>query len=381
MKGESLEIIIDAGKLKEGVGKVEKVVPSNPAIQVINGIRIQANEDVSFFATDLENTVRAGVKGEVKSAGDCVIPGKRFAALVKSLDGEVEITAKSGEVKVVTGGKEYKFLAYDAGEYPVIPDHKETARLTIPPAIFYEALNLTKSCIDPDEPRPHFRGILFDVKDSTLNVVGTDTRQLALYKYHTAGEGLPDCQFLLPLKTASLILSAGQIKITAPEIILCGDSDGKFISRAIFSWGDHVIWAQLLSGVEDFPDYDKVIPKKTENSAIFNRADLISILKRLSIFTSERHNKFSMMLAKETAELAILSPETGNARESIKATYRLPQDEAITTYFPVNMFMANMSNLKSDQVRMSYTDGDKPVIIEDPANEFYTAIVMPLKGE
>lgn len=362
-----MHITVNLNDLKAGIGKVEKCLPSKATIAITEGVFIRADENINLIATDLENTMMVKITGEVKEQGNAVINGKKFAALVKQLDGSIEIKTEGDSVEVKNNGRKYAFNSYDPDEFPVFPELKDYVEFTMPPKILSEGIKSVLPFVDAQEPRPQFRGVLIDTEADIINFVGTDTRSLALYRI-TKQSGLNQYKALLPVKAANILTS---IISDAPEI-----TANKNIVAFKFL-DDVVLISQLLSGAEDFPEYNKVIPAKELNTAVCKKGILLSALRRLNIFTSERYNKVIVNLAENQAEMVVISPDSGKAVEVIE----LAHNGAIKIAFAMEAFLTAIQAVQGEEILISYTKGEQPVIVQSAGSEEHKVVVMPLKLE
>lgn len=369
-----MRIKMSVKDLKVAVSKMEKVLPARPSLVILNGILIDAKGTaggVNLISTDLENTMRVTVKGEIQEEGQAVIPGKTFSGLVKQLDGDIEITAQKETAEVKSGDKNYGFNTYDPDEFPVFPTVKEAIKFTIPPQITLEGLNLTRPFINIDEPRPQFRGTLLDIKSGAITFVGTDTKSLSLYS-SKGNINTKDVKVLLPVKAANILTA------------IMGDNSGPDIlvnqNTIAFNFGDVCLVSQLLSGAEDFPEYMKVIPAVDKLKPVICKKDtLVSALRRVKIFASERYNRVSMKLAENKAELAVISPETGKAVETIEVEHTSPQT---SIYFAIDNLLTGVLSIQCEELAMGYKDDKSPVLLTSAENsEEHKVVIMPLKKE
>jgi DNA polymerase-3 subunit beta len=314
--------------------------------------------------------MRVKVNGEVVGPGECVVSGKMLVGLIRQLDGDITIKISESRVTVKAGDKSYELNTYDPAEYPVFkPDVHEAVEFSIPPQILAEGITATKALVDPDEPRPHFRGVLLDVIDKELNFVGTDTKQLALYRV-TGQPDLKDCKVLIPVKAVNVL--SGIMQATAPKVLVTKNV-------IIFSYGnDVVLSSQLLAGVEDFPDYNKVIPADNKMEKVtFKYSELLDTLKRIKVFASERYSKVKLTIAGDNAELKIQSPESGEAVEKIK----VDGVGSVEIHFNINAFIDCISTLKGNKVVFGYTNEKSPVTMQTTDNLEHKVVLMPLMSD
>ena len=110
-----------------------------------------------------------------------------------------------------------------------------------------------------------------DLKSGVLNMVATDTRRLAVFKIDTGSE--KDVKCLLPYKLLNLFKNlervSGEVEVNV----------GK--NQASFKFDNVLIISQLMD-VENFPDYEKVIPEP-EKMVMYSKIErkyLLNLLKK-----------------------------------------------------------------------------------------------------
>ncbi|HXK45591.1 MAG TPA: DNA polymerase III subunit beta, partial [bacterium] len=199
-----MEIVIEKGKLLDGLDKISKILPTKPVIATTGGILVDGKKDgITLTATDLQLTIKIFIEAAVKDKGLILIPGKNFISLVKKIPEEsIKITTRENSILVENKSFQYKFLLMDAEEYPKLPFDKEqtseSGDLVISSSILLDMIKKTSYCINPDEPRMYFRGVLMEKKGNLLNMVATDTRRLSLIRKEIQGEG--KVKIILPMR-------------------------------------------------------------------------------------------------------------------------------------------------------------------------------------
>ncbi len=261
-----MEIIIEKEKLLESLEKIARILPSKPVIATTGGILIEGKKDgITLTATDLQLTLKIFLECNIKDKGTVLIPGKNFISLIKKIpEDQVKITTKESAAVIDNKAFQYKFLLMNVEEYPKLPVEKEAGSedFVISSTILLDMIKKTDYCINPEEPRMYFRGVLIEKKNSSLNMVATDTRRLALVKKEVQGEN--KVKIILPLRLievfplvfreaeVAMTISKNQITLKSERITLI---------------------SQLLEG--EFPDYEKVIPpsNKQGTAIIKNKRD------------------------------------------------------------------------------------------------------------
>jgi DNA polymerase-3 subunit beta len=367
-----MEIIVKNLEMKKVVDKINTILPTKSALMITNGILIEVKDDEVFFvSTDLENTIRVNLNCEIVEKGNVVLSGKKFISLIKQLpDDELKIKAKDNQAEIKCQGSKYSFITMDYNEFPKFPQFSGDISLNVGSDILKKAIGKIKFCIDSEEPRPHFRGGLLDIQEKSLNFVSTDTKRLAIFRVASETEYSTLYKCLLPYKLINIL----------PSLL---DEDNVDISigknQISFKYKDTYLVSQLLSGSEDFPDYEKVIPDETKlKHILLNRDIFLSTLKRLSLFTSERYNKVKISFGKNISLFSVVSPDVGEAQEKIEVEY---QGEEQDLAFPPLYLIEFLQLMSSEKILFGFINEKTPVLLRDSQESDFIYVAMPLKLE
>jgi DNA polymerase-3 subunit beta len=322
---------------------------------------------MTVTATDIENTLRAEcpVEGN-KGKSRFVVMGRQFIDLVKGITAEsVEVDIKESVLEVSVGKSKYRFPLMQADEFPITPKVEKTNCVSVNGAVLANCLRAVAFCVDKDEPRPHFRGVLVDVKKDKIVFVGTDTRTLAIKSMDNSAES--EIKILLPLKAVSILSKA-----------LDGDTAELCLSKnTLYAEGGNVaVMSQLLAGVEDFPDYDKVVPSKGMENAEVKTAELKKSIERLTVFLTERYNKLTLLFTEGKLELSVKNPEKGEAKEEIAVGYAGKEQKL--AFNPVISEFINRAN--GDTLTLGIKDGKSPMLMTGEDKD-WKYVAMPLRAE
>ncbi|HOK79830.1 MAG TPA: DNA polymerase III subunit beta [bacterium] len=365
-----MEIVIEKEKLLDALDKISRILPSKPVITATGGILLDGKKDgITLTATDLQLTIKTFVEASVKDKGLILIPGKNFISLVKKIPEEsIKITTRENSMLVEDKSFQYKFLLMDAEEYPKLPSEKELASesedLVITSSILLDMIKKTSYCINPDEPRMYFRGVLMEKRDSILNMVATDTRRLSLVRKEIQGGG--KIKIILPLRLIDVF----------PVIFKEVDVLVSFSKNQITLKADRTtLISQLLEG--EFPDYEKVIPVPNKTgTAIIKTEQLLSSLERLSLMSSESASSVKMSFRKNLLVLNIESPESGSGEEKINIDYSGPEN---TIVFNPDYIIQFLKTVAQEEIEFFFQDPIKPARLCGKGDQDYIYVAMPMR--
>lgn len=367
-----MKIVIKSDSLNSCLNYISDILPSKPTMTVTAGIFIETKDNtLSLISTDLENTIKVTTECEVKEKGETVIPGKQFISLIKQFKKEeIKIEKLEKFVNVLSENSKYSFLEMEVEEFPKFPKFSADITLKIKGEILKEAFKKIIFCIDPEEPRPHFRGGLFDIKEKTINIVGTDTRRLSLFSILYEGQLKKQIKVLFPYNLLKKLIN---ILEDEEDVEI---SIGK--NNVAIQLKNILLISNLLAGGEEFPDYEKVIPDiKKSKIAKINTETFLKSLKRVSLFTSERNNKVKLSFKKDNLILEV-SGDIGQAQEKLNIEYN---EEEIDFAFPPEFLQDFLETIENENFIFAFTGSSKPVLMKPEEEANFTYVCMPLKIE
>ena len=94
-----MKVNISKAELIKALSTVIKATASRPSVPSLSGILITTKEDkISFFASDLETSIKTEIVGLIKDAGMVAVPGKIFTDIIRSLPESAVVLETSGEM-------------------------------------------------------------------------------------------------------------------------------------------------------------------------------------------------------------------------------------------------------------------------------------------
>ncbi len=289
---------------------------------------------VSLTATDLSITVDANISpdnAKVRAAGGVCVPAKLFADILRGLPGD-DVSLKllpNAHIEVKSLKSTYKVLALPEKNYPAMPaltfEWKDVSA-----ALFRGLIASVAHAIGDDETRPQLCGALFLATKGVAAMTATDGHRLARVVKGYGPPGSADLfkgeAFILPrvgLKELVKLLD------TVPPA--SGEEGGPtgFVKLAF----NGTVFAAQVGSVRftmkaldvKFPPWDKVVPEKERRRVIVDREALEAAIGRISIFASGTTRVLRFEVKKEEMVISSDSPELGDGREVVPATFNGPK--------------------------------------------------------
>jgi DNA polymerase-3 subunit beta len=377
-----MDVILAKKDLLRLFGRTQGVADKKSTMPILSNVLVQAETGGTLraSATDLFMAVTASVTGEVVKAGSLAVPAKDLVERVKAMpEGPVQITATEGstaQIKAVGGRREFRLRGMPGEDFPALPkpDAKASAH-TISPATLADLIAKTHFSISTDETRPHLNSALFEWDGDVVRMVTTDGHRLSKHELPADGGQKAAFSLLIPLKgIAELRRLCDEARADK------GDKEGTGLKmlrggpNVFFQREDTTLAIKLVDA--QFPPYQQVIPQKTETRVRVDRAQLIDVLKAMSVAASERTGSVKLSLSKGIMRVTSENPDSGDAFDEIAVDYA---GADMTIGFNVRYILDVLAALDEDDVRLGISGELDPVVVEPGSDKRFLAIVMPMR--
>jgi DNA polymerase-3 subunit beta len=312
-----MEFIIKQSVLKEELGFVQGIVEKKNTIPVLSNILIESlgENTIRILGTDLDVTIRCDAEAEIIKPGAICVQARKLFDIVRLLpDADVRFTKVENEwVKVQCQRSNFRLAGVSRDQFPEVPNFK-SAPLRLPAKFFQYFIQYTAFAITQEQSRYTLSGAKFMVDSNSARMVTTDGHRLALVERKDLGSYAPS----EPLDT--LIPKKALAELTK----LSRDSNadiafGEDINHIYFEIGPRLLISRKLSG--QFPNYEMVIPKSNDKTAIFDCEEMRNAIRRVSVMADERTRSVKLELKTGEIQVSSSSSEEGEAVEVIPVEY------------------------------------------------------------
>ncbi len=364
-----MKAILSRAELVALIGKIQNVVPSKPSLPILANILIEAIDDqLIISATDLMVSMRAYIPAQVLEEGAIVLPARRVFQLVRELTApQVEIHTLSPEVALINAGSShFKVHGMHKSEFPSLPDLSEGVQLSLPTATLREMLSKTAFAAARDDSNPVINGVFLQNTDHTATFMSTDGRRMA--KIHTAVT-LPSDRlgsYIIPIKAVEEMIRMLDIKEEEEtHLTLMGDKIALELDAT-------TLISKLLSG--QYPDIQRVIPDQAAHQVSLHREELISLLRQVSLFTSEKRLSVRFTFQPGELHLSAMTGEIGEGKVQMPVNYG---GEKLEIAFHPAYFLDALRHSKDEAIQLSLSDSHSPGLITDSSTAQF--VVMPMR--
>ncbi len=363
-----MKLIISRIDLLNLIGKIQAIVPAKPSLPILSNVLVEAQDDqLILSATDLTVSMRAYASAQILEEGAITLPAKKFFQLVGELtSSQVEIHAQTPETAHINcGSSHFKMSGMHKSEFPALPDMSGGVSIDIENTLLKEMLIRSSFAAARDDNRQVLNGILLQHKEKLATFIGTDGKRLArLY----AEVNLPENQvgsYVVPLKAVEEMIKLIDIKDDKSKVTFFADKIGLEV-------GAVTLITKLLNG--QYPDVDRVIPKKAQDPISLHREELMSLLRQVSLFTTDHSSAVRFTFAPGELHLTAMSGDIGEGKVSMPVNYGGPKFDVA---FNPHYFLDILRHSKDETVNLSLSDAFNPGLITDSTTAHF--VLMPMR--
>ena len=157
--------------LTGAVAVTSRAVAAKSSIPAMEGILIEAGEQLRLTGYNLETGIRATVPAEIREPGSLVLSARLFGEIVRKMPDDVVVFSTQGyTVNIKCGLSEFNILGTDPEEFPELPAVEQQNALTIGQPTLRSMIAQTLFAVSDNESRPVHTGSLFEVEGDSLTV-------------------------------------------------------------------------------------------------------------------------------------------------------------------------------------------------------------------
>jgi DNA polymerase-3 subunit beta len=355
-------------------GMVSGVVPARSPKPILQNVKLVADLDEGsiLMATDLEVGIRHRVIGmKVEEPGSAVLPTARFGSILRtSADEELALEVDSDQLIVRYPRRaEFTLPGEDPSLYPEVPDFAATSYHEVAAADLRKLIRRTIFATDAESTRYALGGVLVELTDESITMVGTDGRRLARMSAPAEaknGAATPPGSPVIPVKALKLI--ERNLDDDDPPVHLAVQGDKAVLVRTDRA----VIYSRLVEG--RFPRYQDVFPGSVEVKIPMDAGMLLRAVEQASIVTSEESRGVDFAFGNGRLTLSSRAADVGSSRVSMPIDYDGKPVEI--TFDPRFLTDALKTLGENDRVTAELIDHKNAAVFK--TEDRYTYVVMPL---
>lgn len=353
------------------------VVEQRQTRPILGNILVRVKDDtLHFTATDEEVEITCSVPLEASlkaEEAEITIPRKIFD-IVRSLpdNSDIQVTEEDNHILIKSGKSRFTLSTLPAEDFPASPQLEDGTEFHIARNKFKELLHKTSFCVAVNDVRYYLMGLLLEIGDGKIFLVGTDGHRMAVAQQDFVST--QPIKVIIPRK--AVVELAKLLTDSSEEMkIVCDDNHIKFeISETL------TISSKLIDG--NFPDWRSVVPLHADKIVVADTASIKQALSRVSILSNEKYKGVRLSLSENLLVINAKNPQQEEATEELSVEY--PGDELEIGFNGVYLLDA-LGVVSTTSVNLAFTDSNSSMLItqkdgaDSEGSEEFKWIIMPMR--
>ncbi|MFD8529018.1 DNA polymerase III subunit beta [Streptosporangium canum] len=354
--------------LADAVAWVARALPNRPALPVLSGLLLEADDDLMLSVFDYDVSARASIEADVAEPGRVLIPGRILAEITRSLPAEpVEIVTSGSEAVLTCGSAEFGLLTMPVEDFPTLP--------SMPPKIgavgggvFASAVGQVAPATSRDETLPMLTGVRIDISGETVAMAATDRYRIAAREFGwrpeepgVAAAAMVPARVLVEVAKS---LRGGEVSMALGDGVAGFESVGRSTT------------VRLLD--EQFIDYRARLTDDWSIRADLRVAPFISAIKRVAL-VAERNTAVRLSFSQGQVLIQAGGGDIGRGTEVMEAEL---SGDGIQIAFQSQWLLDGLAGVETEFVRLNMESPSRPALITEvpgDADPAFRYLVMSLR--
>jgi DNA polymerase-3 subunit beta len=328
------------------------------ASQITSHIHFQTrNDDCVVRATDNEIGLQIVTREFiVEHPGAFTANGKKLLDIIRILkDDEIVLELFDNAVMIKQKHSKFKLPVFDAEAFPSFPSIDEKPKIVLDSLRLIRNLKKITPAIDTNNPKHELNGALINIKENKTDLVGTDTRRLAVATIESPSS--QELSLILPKKAILEIqkLFLDRIEIHYDETTL------------IITNEDYFFFTRLING--KFPDYERIIPHSLKFQLQLPKKEMLDAIRMITTISQDIRITF----LSDAVLFNALSEDNVEAKTEIELQTGVPEKLEIS--LNSRYLLDFLAQVDHDTFTIGINESTLPFVVRD---ENFITIIMPI---
>lgn len=368
--------------LSHVVGAVER----RHTLNILSNVKIQTTQQaLTITGSDLEVELVASTTladGACIEAGETTVPARKLVEICKSLPSAALIDLQITEDQrciLKSGNSRFVLGTLPAEDYPLLSTENSLGtQVQVTQRELKRLFEKTAFAMAVQDVRFYLTGTLLEIDQNQLRTVTTDGHRLALCEVLASSTATSSIQAIVPRKAVGELQRLLSIEDEQLTLLIGRELLNVTINTPSRDKEQGDITVRFTTKLIDgkFPDYRRVIPSGGDKHVLIAHDVFKQSLQRVAILSNEKLRGVFLNFSQDTLQLRANNPEQDEASEDLVIQY---QDAPLEMSFNAQYILDVLSVLDGDDVRMSMTEANQSVLVQDPAHPDQTYVVMPMR--
>ena len=322
---------------------------------------------------------------------DIVLPIKMLSALLGTLPDcvvtfDIPDDSQSFTVEYCTSSEDNvkpgkaQMCLFPGGDFPQMeqPKAEQSSVISLPMSLFHSVVDTADKFAIMDELRPQLSCLCIDVAEDRSEVVFVGTNGQTLVKMtHSNDPAKGGSDFFRGGHPGNILIHRNYFRTISAfdgseDITI--ENDGHTIR---FTSGETELICKQVEG--RYPNYNAVIPKNNPFYVVFDKKEMLDILRRVSLFSSNASNLVEIKKNGMFLTVSASDEDFAVSGEDQVCIADAQCDDGFRIGLKSTAFQTCINSIPSDTIRMQLLDPTRAVVItaDDPAPKVMT-LCMPM---
>ena len=381
--------------LHAALNKSAKCIGSKNTIAILDNVLLTRKGE-QFFLTSSTTEAQLTIPAPLTICNgtydrDIVLPIKMLSALLGTLPDcvvtfDIPDDSQSFTVEYCTSSEDNvkpgkaQMCLFPGGDFPQMeqPKAEQSSVISLPMSLFHSVVDTADKFAIMDELRPQLSCLCIDVAEDRSEVVFVGTNGQTLVKMtHSNDPAKGGSDFFRGGKPGNMLIHRNYFRTISAfdgseDITI--ENDGHTIR---FTSGETELICKQVEG--RYPNYNAVIPKNNPFYVVFDKKEMLDILRRVSLFSSNASNLVEIKKNGMFLTVSASDADFSVAGEDQVCIADAQCDDNFRIGLKSTAFQTCINSIPSDTIRMQLLDASHAVVItaDDPAPKVMT-LCMPM---
>lgn len=369
-----MEFHVVRNELQRELQLMQGVIEKKNTMPILANIYIKAeNNQLILQATDLEIGIITVTSAQVVETGEFTVNAKQLQDMLNTFsDAQVTFSLNEGTMlDLACGSARFSIETMPTQDYPSIPPCTFDNATELQIGFIEKCVSKVLFSVSSDSHKYALNGALFKLEGGNFQMVSTDGHRMSMVTKEL--ENVSDnFEMIIPRKT---LLELKKVLNTEPEDDLFKIEVKE--NRLFFQIGPRTLFSRLIDG--KFPDYAKAIPQDNNIKFEFDRSQLLSVVKRKSVLSTEKSKLVRLSFKSGELVVVLRSPERGESVDRIEIEY---DGEPLDVGFNVDYLLDFLKTMSSPGIEICLRDESSQGLFRlsgDETDVDYKHVIMPLR--
>lgn len=357
-KRKKMKVAINKNALESIVTNSNSYLEKKDLSAITSHIFIGAKDGIlNIKATDHEIGLAYKLSNvKIMDEGNATANGKKLLDIIRSLkDEEITLETVNNYLYIKQKNSKYKLPMYKFEDFPNFPTIENKNKFEVDAVMLGRSLKKIFTSIDNNNPKFELNGALIDIKQNYINIVGTDTKRLSVFRFETPTQS--EFSLIIPKKAISEIQ-----KLFFDKIEIYYDDTTLIAQSANFEF-----FTKLING--RFPDYNRVIPQEIKRRLRLSRDKMVEGIKTVSIISEST----KIVFAPQTISFESIVEDNSEAKTTIDFATGL--EEEIYVGVKNRYLLDFLQSIEEEHFEFGFNDSNLAFTVS--SNELKT-VIMPI---